>query len=286
MRISSRKRPTRLSRTLSRGLAKVAHGVYRGPVRRAIAERLARQRRVTRPTIALARGGSELDGLRLAFLSDLHAGNYFAEDDWLRVCEAVAAESPDLVCLGGDLVNAFEHEARLLRKGLGLLAAPLGVFAVPGNHEYQASDELELWRAALEESGVEILCNRGRRLARGAAGLWLCGVDDLRRGEPDLGAALEGRAAHEPAVLLSHHPDLFVDAARAGVDLQLSGHTHGGQIVLRGWAPMTHSRFGFRAGHFTREGAQLYVGSGVGTTFLPLRIGAPAEIALVELRMS
>ena len=280
---SAKKRPTRLSRALSRGLAAVAHGVYRGPVRRAIAERLARDRRVTRPRIELARGGPGLHGLRIAFLSDLHAGNYFAEDDWLRVCEAVAREAPDLVCLGGDLVNAFEHEARLLRKGLGLLAAPLGVFAVPGNHEYQASDELRLWRAALEQSGVEILCNRGRRLTRGEADLWLCGVDDLRRGEPDLAAALYGRAPHEPAVLLSHHPDLFIEAARAGVDLQLSGHTHGGQVVLRGWAPMTHSRFGFRAGHFRREGAQLYVGSGVGTTFLPLRIGAPGEIALVEL---
>jgi hypothetical protein len=284
MRTSS-KRPTKLSRALSRGLALVSHGVYRGPLKRAIAGRLERDRRLTRPTVELARGGGELDGLRLAFLSDVHAGNYFAEDDWLRVCEAVARESPDLVCLGGDLVNAFEHEARLLRKGLGLLAAPLGVFAVPGNHEYQASDELALWRAALEEAGVEVLCNRGRRLARGAAGLWLCGVDDLRRGEPDLDAALAGHAAGEPAVLLSHHPDVFVEAARAGVDLQLSGHTHGGQIVLRGWAPMTHSRFGFRAGHFAREGAQLYVGSGVGTTFVPLRIGAPGEIALLELRV-
>ena len=285
MRTSPRKRPTRLSRALSRGLALLSHGVYRGPLKRAIGGRLERARRLTRPQIELARGGGVLDGLRLAFLSDVHAGNYFAEDDWLRVCEAVAREAPDLVCLGGDLINAREREARLLRKGLGLLAAPLGVFAVPGNHEYQASDELSLWRVALEEAGVEILCNRGRRLARGAAGLWLCGVDDLRRGEPDLEAALDGRAAHEPAVLLSHHPDVFVDAARAGVDLQLSGHTHGGQVVLRGWAPMTHSRFGFRAGHFAREGAQLYVGSGVGTTFLPLRVGAPGEIALLELRV-
>ncbi|HXZ85768.1 MAG TPA: metallophosphoesterase [Myxococcota bacterium] len=271
---------------MSRGLAVVAHGVYRGPVRRAIAGSLTRNRRVTRPRIELARGGAGLDGLRIAFLSDVHAGNYFAEDDWLRVCEEVAREAPELICLGGDLVNAFEHEARLLRKGLGLLTAPLGVFAVPGNHEYQASAELRLWRAALEEAGVEILCNRGRRIARGGAGLWLCGVDDLRRGEPDLEAALAGRTHHEPAVLLSHHPDLFVDAARAGVDLQLSGHTHGGQIVLAGWAPMTHSRFGFRAGHFAREGAQLYVGSGIGTTFLPLRIGAASEIAIAELRVS
>jgi hypothetical protein len=187
------------------------------------------------------------------------------------------------VCLGGDLINLFEHETHLLRKGLALLEPPLGRFAVPGNHEYHAAEEPQLWRSVLEDCGVEVLWNRGCRIARGGASLWLCGVDDLRRGEPDLAQALDGAADHEPRVLLSHNPDLFIDAARAGVDLQLSGHTHGGQITIGGYTPLRHSRYGFWAGHYAREGAQLYVGRGVGTTALPLRIGAPAEIVLVEL---
>ena len=159
---------------------------------------------------------------------------------------------------------------------------PLGVFAVHGNHEYHASYDPLRWRAVLEGCGVEILTNRGRRLTRGDAGLWLCGVDDLVRGEPDLGRALHGRAHDEPAILLSHHPDFFVESAEH-VDLQLSGHTHGGQVTILGRTPLRHTRYHYWAGHFTRGESQLYVGRGVGTSFLPIRIGAPAEIAIVEL---
>ena len=276
-------RRSALEVAIERGLAALGRGVYRGAGKRAIGGRLERAREISRPRIELARGDAGLHGLRIAFLSDLHVGNYFGEDDWLAVCERVAREAPDLVCLGGDLINLFEHETHLLRKGLALLEPPLGRFAVPGNHEYHASDEPLEWRAVLEDCGVEVLWNRGRRVERAGASLWLCGVDDLRRGEPDLAQALEGAADGEPRVLLSHNPDLFVDAARAGVDLQLSGHTHGGQITLGGYTPMRHSRFGFWSGHYRREGAQLYVGRGVGTTALPIRIGAPAEIVLVEL---
>ena len=278
----ARKR-TGLEVALERGLAAFGRGLYRGAAGRAIAARLARGRQITRTRIELARGGSGLDGLRIAFLSDVHAGNYFGEADWLAVCEQVAREAPDLVCLGGDLINLFEHETHLLRKGLALLEPPLGRFAVPGNHEYHASDDPRLWHGVLEDCGVEVLWNRGRRIARGDGSLWLCGVDDLGRGRPDLWRALEGAAVEEPRVLLSHHPDLFIDAARAGVDLQLSGHTHGGQIVFGGYTPMRHSRFGFWAGHYRREAAQLYVGRGVGTTALPIRIGARSEIAVLEL---
>ena len=283
MASSSPKRPTLLHRAVSRGLGYAAHALYRGPQRRFLARALDANRAVTKTRIALARGGAALDGLRIAFLSDLHLGNYFAEDDWLRVCARVAAERPDLVCLGGDLVNAFEREVHLLRKGLGLLDAPLGRFAVPGNHEYQAAAHLGVFCAALQEAGVDVLLNRGRRIARGGASLWLAGVDDLRRGSPDVAAALDGRGPGEPTILLSHHPDVFAEASLSGVDLQLSGHTHGGQVVFGDWAPITHSKLGFRAGHYARGGAQLYVGRGVGTTFLPVRIGAPGEIALVEL---
>ena len=267
-------------------LAALGRGLYRGVVRRALGGRLARDRTLTRTRIPLARGGFGLDGLRIAFLSDVHAGNYFGEDDWLAVCERVAREAPDLVCLGGDLINLFEHETHLLRKGLALLEPPLGRFAVPGNHEYHAAGEPRLWRAVLEDCGVEVLWNRGCRVARGGASLWLCGVDDLRRGRPDLPRALEGAGMGEPTVLLSHNPDLFIDAARAGVDLQLSGHTHGGQILLGGYTPLRHSRFGFWAGHYRREAAQLYVGRGVGTTAIPVRLGAPAEIAILELAVA
>jgi uncharacterized protein len=278
-------RPGRLSRIVTPVLSRVSGALYRGPVRRALAGALDRNRRLTHGVVRLSRGGTGLAGLRLAFVSDVHVGHYLGEDDWVRVCERVAAEAPDLVCLGGDLISAYEREALELRKGLSLLAPPLGTFAVPGNHEYWATPAPRLCFSVLEEAGVELLCNRGLRLARGGAPLWLCGVDDLRRGDPDVAAALAGRTPGEPVLLLSHHPDVFVEAAAAGVDLQLSGHTHGGQVVLFGWAPVTHSRHGFVRGRHARGAAQLYVGRGVGTTGLPIRIGAPGEIAILELEV-
>ena len=91
--------------------------------------------------------------------------------------------------------------------------------------------------------GVEVLLNRGQRVRHGDMSLWLSGIDDTLNGEPDVERALRGRAPDEPTVLLSHNPVVFSDAAALGVDVVLSGHTHGGQIRLFGWAPITHSRY-------------------------------------------
>ena len=143
---------------------------------------------------------------------------------------------------------------------------------------------MRLWRSFLEEHGVEVLTNRGRRLERNGESLWLAGVDDLTHGEPDLAAALAGARDHEPIVLLSHHPDMFVEASWVGVDLTLSGHTHGGQITPFGWTPFRHTRLGYWRGHFEDAGAQLYVGRGIGTTGVPLRIQAPPELPILRLR--
>lgn len=273
-----------LSVLISHALAVVARAVYRKDVRRGLSGWLDRRRDVTRPEIQLARGGPGLDGLRIAFLSDVHAGNYLDEDDFMRICARVAAEAPDLVCLGGDLVNHWDHEILLLRKGLSLLQPPLGIFAIYGNHEYDAARDPWLWRSVLEEQGVEILKNRGVRIERGGSAFWLAGVDDLLNGRPDLERALDGRSADEPIVLLAHHPDFFEEAADVGVDLQLSGHTHGGQILFAGRTPLRHTHEGFWSGRFERNGAQLYVGRGVGVSFIPVRVGARAEIAVVRLR--
>lgn len=275
----------RLSLVIARVLGFGAAFAYRGELRRGLSAWLERHRQVTHPVVRLARGGPGLDGLRIAFLSDVHAGNFLDEDDFLRVCARVAAEAPDVVCLGGDLVNLWPHEILHLRKGLSLLEPPLGVFAIYGNHEYETTRDPWQWRSVLEEQGVEVLVNRGRRLTRGGATLWLAGVDDLLAGKPDLDAALDGCAPGEPIVLLAHHPDFFEEAADVGVDLQLSGHTHGGQILIFGRTPLRHTHEGYWAGRFERNGAQLYVGRGVGVSLIPVRIGAPAEIAIVTLRV-
>lgn len=224
-----------------------------------------------------------LHGLRLAFVSDVHAGSFMDEADLTRLFARIAEQQPDVVLLGGDLINTRERELLLFRRPLQLLKPRLGTFAVPGNHDHFHGGDIGLWSAFLRDQGVSVLTNRGVRLEHNGASLWLCGVDDLTEAEPDLAAALAGRRDGEVAILLSHHPDFFFEAVAAGVELTLSGHTHGGQIRLWGWAPLHHSRFGYERGWFQSEGCRLYVGCGVGVTVLPLRLGAPPEVPIVEI---
>jgi predicted MPP superfamily phosphohydrolase len=182
------------------------------------------------------------------------------------------------------LINHHEAELELLAPALERLRSPLGVFAVPGNHDYVGAGRIERWEAYLEARGVRVLRNRGVRLTHRGGPLWLCGVDDLTEGEPRLAEALAGRRVGEPSLLLSHHPDLFLEASARGVDLQLSGHTHGGQVRFFGWAPMHHSRHGWVNGLYERGASRLYVGRGAGVTALPIRIGTRSEITLLRPR--
>lgn len=234
--------------------------------------------------VPLRRGGPGLDGLKVAFLSDLHAGSCMDRADLCRIFARVAAMEPDLVCFGGDLINTREREILLFREPLALLRPPLGMYAVPGNHDHFYGRDIGLWSAFLEDQGVRVLCNRGTRVERGGDSLWLCGVDDLTEASSDLAGALHGWNGIDPVVLLSHHPDFFFEAAAVGVDLTLSGHTHGGQVLVFGRTPLRHSRFGWWKGHVVEDECQLYVSRGVGVTFLPIRYGAPPEVPVLCLR--
>lgn len=229
-----------------------------------------------------AAGG--LDGLRIAFVSDVHAGSFLNEDDLTAIFARVAAAEPDLVLFGGDLINTRERELLLYRKPLALLRPRYGMYAVPGNHDHFWGQDIGLWTAFLQDHGVRVLANHGVRIQHGGSSLWLCGVDDLTEGVPDIRDALEGRRNGEPTILLSHHPDFFFEAAACDVALTLSGHTHGGQIRVGGKAPIHHSRFGYERGWFEENGCRLYVGRGVGVTLLPIRIDAPPEIPLITVR--
>jgi predicted MPP superfamily phosphohydrolase len=222
--------------------------------------------------------------LRIAFVSDVHAGSFLDEHELEELFVRVQDAGPDLVLLGGDLINTREREILLFRRALARLRPRFGTFAVPGNHDHFFGPDIGLWQAFLQDHGVEVLLNRGCRIEHAGGSLWLCGVDDLTEGAPDLAAALRGRRAGEPAVLLSHHPDFFFEAAAVDVDLTLAGHTHGGQIRIGGWAPIHHSRFGYERGWFRENDCSLYVGRGVGVTVLPIRIDAPPEVPIVTLR--
>jgi len=275
----------RLMRLVGRGLSAGHSLLGRLPPGRWLHRHLHGGREVTSTDLPLREGGPGLDRLEVAFLSDLHAGLFMSAADVSAVAEGVAALAPELVCLGGDLVNAHLDEIGHLERLIEVLDPPLGMYAVPGNHEHVYIDELADWTRFLEERGVHVLLNRGRRVERGGESLWIAGIDDLTRGAPDLDAALAGRRDGEPVLLLSHHPDAFL-ATSERIDVQLSGHTHGGQISLFGWTPVTHSQHGFVRGVHRRNGAHLYVGRGVGVTAFPLRIGTRGEVAILRLRAS
>jgi hypothetical protein len=205
--------------------------------------------------------------------------------DLQRIFARVAEQQPDLVCLGGDMINTREREILMFRDALPLIDPPLGIYAVPGNHDHFWGQDLGLWSAFLTELGVQVLLNRGVRITHRGAEFWLAGVDDLTEGDPDLRQALQGSRPDEPLILLSHHPDFFYEAAQVGVDLTISGHTHGGQIHVRGRSPVVHSEFGYLRGLFTDGPSRLYVGRGVGVSVLPVRIGAPPEVPIIRLRV-
>jgi uncharacterized protein len=277
-------RRTPLRRAFASLVAALNRGLDRLPTSRWLHRRIHRRFELPELELPLRQGVQGLDGLRIAFVSDVHAGSFCDVDDLCRIFERVQAAEPDLVLFGGDLINTRDREILLFERPLRLLRPRHGMFAVPGNHDHFFGRDIGLWHAFLQQNGVEVLMNRGRRIEHGGGSLWLCGVDDLTEGTPDLAQALTGRRNGETAVLLSHHPDFFFEAAAVDVDLQLSGHTHGGQIRIGGWAPIHHSRFGYERGWFVENDCRLYVGRGVGVTVLPLRIDAPPEVPIVTLR--
>ncbi len=281
MTLRGKRHPVR--RLVSLTLATASRSVDATPVGRWWRRRLVADPQIHEVDVTIRRGGS-IEGLRIAFFSDLHAGHFLTGAEILSIAERVAALQPDLVCLGGDLINTRIGELAHCTPLWDVIAPPLGVYAVPGNHDHFGRRFGPRWRAALRGYGVPVLTNRGVRLQYRGATFWLCGIDDMTEGEPDLDAALVGRGDDEPTILLSHHPDAVVDAAEHGVDLQLSGHTHGGQLRLFGWAPLNHSEHGFLAGLYRHGISQLYVGRGLGVTVVPLRIGARPEVPILRLR--
>ena len=278
--LSGRRRSWR--RWLGLALAAINRGLLPLPPGRWLRRRLRESLEITTTDVRVR--DEAIDLLHVVFLSDLHAGHFMQPSDLSALAERVRALQPDLICLGGDLVNTRWEEARFLDEALEILSAPLGIYAVPGNHEYYRRGHLEKWGEHLEARGVRVLRNEGVRLETGDTTLWLAGIDDLTESRPDFDAALRGRREEETTLVLSHHPDTFIEGCDLKIDLQLSGHTHGGQILLFGKAPLSHSRHGFVSGLYHRNGSSLYVSCGAGVTALPLRVGTRSEISLLRLR--
>jgi predicted MPP superfamily phosphohydrolase len=271
---------------LARGLAATAGAVALGTT--GTGAWFANSAPVVRRVPVTLRGlDPALDGLRIVSFSDGHLSATYGGRRFERLVELVNEQQPDVVAIVGDLVDAELSELREEVAPLGDLVSEQGVFFVTGNHEYFV--DTETWLRHLPTLGVEVLRNERVPIRRGSAYVDLAGIDDRtaeRSGVPghgaDLDAALDGRDDAVPVVLLAHQPYMVSQAAAAGVGLQISGHTHAGQLwpfdyAIRLDQPAVQglSRYG---------DTQLYVTAGAGYWGPPMRVGARPEVTVVELR--
>jgi predicted MPP superfamily phosphohydrolase len=238
-------------------------------------------------TIALPKLPASLAGTKLVQLTDLHIGATKSKDFAEDVVRRTNALKPDIILLTGDIVEGRFGSARADVQILADLKARLGVYMVTGNHEYYSG--LAEWLPELERLGIKILRNRHVTLDADKDGGWvLAGIDDWKGDSvepgqgPDMERALNGIDPQRPVILLSHQPKAMFDAARAGVGLVLSGHTHGGQIWPFGIAVRLQQR-SFLQGLYKVEGSQLYVSPGTGYWGPPMRLGTRAEITHITL---
>ncbi|WP_181234494.1 metallophosphoesterase [Enhygromyxa salina] len=228
----------------------------------------------------------DLDGLRIVQLTDVHIGPTI-RGTWLsQVVDVVNSLEPDLVALTGDFVDGFVADLGPELAALSRVRARHGAFFVTGNHEYYWDGPA--WCAAIGALGPTVLINEHRVIERGAARLLLAGVADLGAGrhEPSHGSdpikAKAGAPAHDFSLLLAHQPRSIYAAAKAGFDLQLSGHTHAGQYFPM--SLMIHLMQPYVHGLAQHEDMQIYVSAGTGYWGPPNRAGSPSEITLLTLR--
>ncbi|QSQ20386.1 metallophosphoesterase [Pyxidicoccus parkwayensis] len=224
-----------------------------------------------------------LDGFSIVHLSDIHVGPVIQRRFMEELVSRCDALRPDLVCITGDLVDGHVASLAPAVSALQDLKTRHGTYFVTGNHEYYWGHAN--WADALERVGIHVLRNRHVRIGDAAASFDLVGVDDWAARKTgagyDLDAAIAGRDAERAAVLLAHQPSNWAEAAKAGMGLQLSGHTHGGQFfpfTLAVSAIWQHD-----AGHFQEGESHLYVSRGTGFWGPPLRVGSPPEIVKVTL---
>jgi predicted MPP superfamily phosphohydrolase len=246
---------------------------------------------IRRQELALPDLPSELSGLKVALVADLHRGPAVSQNFLEEVVSRVNSLRPDLVLMPGDFVSKSPSYFKDITSALKGLNPRIGSFATLGNHDiWEGRDEATV---ALEAAGVRLLQNRSTYLSRllqitdtPCQGLCLAGVDDLWAGEPDLDMALGSVPSEVPVILLSHNPDVAETQNDSRVDVQFSGHTHGGQIVLPGLGPLaTASAHGTKYVSGWAQGPRwkVFTTVGVGTSTIPVRVGASPEIVLFTL---
>ena len=242
--------------------------------------------------IKLERMSPAFNGFKIALLSDLHFGPYTGEREIGAAVDAVNQLRPDIVALLGDYVSqpligdnkAAARKAEPCAQVLAGLQSRLGSFAVLGNHD--TFTDPHFVTSALKAHGISLFQNSKQAIEQDGARIWLLGTDDALLSNCDLDAATSGIPQSETKILLAHEPDIADRSAKSGIDLQLSGHSHGGQVRAPGLPPLYLPPLGSRyyEGYYRIGGLQLYTNRGIGTVGVPFRFLCPPEVTLVRLR--
>ena len=241
--------------------------------------------RLTRRTVAIPHLPAAFDGTTVAFLTDVHHGPYVPRGYVRSIVEMTNSMKPDIVLLGGDYSHRGRRYVAPVHEDLGRLQGRLGQFAVLGNHDHW--DGLDESIAGLANAGNTLLRNAGTWIEKGGSRLRIVGVGDLWTDTPDVPGAIGSETTDRDAViLLSHNPDVaeYCDDPRVG--LMLSGHTHGGQVVIPGYgAPLVPSAFGqkYLNGLVQAPRCQVYISRGVGTVTPPVRLFCRPEVVWFTL---
>lgn len=247
--------------------------------------------------VRLSRLPDGLDGIRIAHISDLHYESFLTADHIRDAVTQINDMSPDMVVMTGDFATyPFGIRKRRYRAGavkavpcaevLAQLRAPLGRFAVLGNHD--AATDPDLITESMTAQGLMVLRNRALPVERNGARIWVAGVDDMLEGQGDIPGTMQRVPRDEMVIGLVHEPDIADELAKYGVDLQLSGHSHGGQvrIPLLGAPILPPLSRKYPLGWYKIRDLQLYTNPGLGVVGLPLRFDCPPEITVLTLRRS
>jgi len=243
-----------------------------------------RETRITLPSWP-----AKIKGLRIAVISDLHAGSPFITLDKIhQIVEMTNAARPDLILLPGDFVvggvpGGRFMEPEVIASALKGLRARFGVFATLGNHDWWYNGQRV--KRSLENAGITVLENEDAMIERDGAAIWVVGIGDKWESNPDIPSALAKVDDSAPIIAITHNPDIF-PSIPARVALTIAGHTHGGQVALPIIGrPIVPSDFGERyaAGHIVEGSKHLFVTSGIGTSILPVRFRVPPEISLLTI---
>ncbi len=232
--------------------------------------------------VKLPRLPKKLDGLRIIHLSDIHHSPFTGLDHIARAVKIANRLKPDMFVLTGDYVSHETEYIEPVANVLGELRSEFGTHACLGNHDHWTDPAAVTHH--FRRSGINMMINEGFRLEARGASLWIAGVDDYMVGKTDVPASLRGSYPDEMKLLLAHNPIIFRQAVRQGIDLVLSGHTHGGQVKIRDTERAILRRRKLTSGLHSRKQSQIYITRGIGTVVLPIRYQCPPEISLLELR--